>query len=512
MAVAGIAALAEVDLWTAMHARVTGVVIVLTVFIRFWWLAYRSAEVAGWFLALAPVGAIAGGTAAPLLGVAPWSETHLHVTAGGMVGTISAHVLWDLWWNADDRAAVWPYLVSGAAAAVAVAGIAALAEVELWTAMQARVTGVVIVLTVFMHYCWLGYLSEDRPGSFVGLATAGAIAGAAAPLFVGFAPWSEIHLHVTAGGMVGTISADILWHLWWNADHRVADRERRWNLQQAAAAREEEQRKADMAAQKAAVEEARRKERKARRFASGRKVQLRWSDPTHKHLESVRIDIPARNPDPRYRGLSQRVEVEDATPAEVIALLQELRKHGGWSADLLERGLEEKRLAWWREYHRKEVETPYLAVTLNVERTRAESANVRKGPFEGKPLSALTRREFEQLLKVLDREDRRGAQFAGQVFSRRTNEGRGPEPGTRPNPSSRNPHMRDMTIEKARAVLGIDRNDTPQEMRTKAKKVIADLHSDQKNAQGRRTDLRFQYDEAKAAHDLLEKQVWGRRS
>ena len=47
---------------------------------------------------------------------------------------------------------VWPYIVSAVTVAIAVAGIAALAEVDLWTPMHARVTGVAMIFTAFMHY------------------------------------------------------------------------------------------------------------------------------------------------------------------------------------------------------------------------------------------------------------------------------------------------------------------------------------------------------------------------
>ena len=69
-----------------------------------------------------------------------------------------------------------------------------------------------------------------------------------------------------------------------------------------------------------------------------------------------------------------------------------------------------------------------------------------------------------------------------------------------------------MTIEKAKAVLGIKASDTPEQMRIRATQVVKALHSDMKKSQERDIDLDFQFNEAKAAHDLLKEQVWGRRS
>ena len=56
-----------------------------------------------------------------------------------------------------QRPARWPYVVSAAAAAIAVSGIAALADVELWTAPLVRMTAVASLITGYMHYVRDGY-------------------------------------------------------------------------------------------------------------------------------------------------------------------------------------------------------------------------------------------------------------------------------------------------------------------------------------------------------------------
>ena len=432
-----------------------------------------STEITGNFgLVESVLGAIATGVVGFALGLAAWSEIHLYAIAAGAASAVTVGALWG---GARGRSAVRPYIVSAAAAATAVTGIGLIAEIELWTAMHARVTGFVMVLTVALHYCWLNYLWADRLPWFFTLMISGAITGAAMPVFIRFASWTEIHFYVTAGGMVGFVLADILWHLWCNADHRVAERERRWAEEQAAAAKVEADRKAELAAKEAAEEKARQEAREARRFESGYRVQLRWSDETRKHIESIRISIAARDPEPRFRGLRQRIEVEDATPAEVIALVEELREEGIQSAKLLERGLDAKRPRWWLEYERKEVATPWLVVTLNVERTRGESAVVREGPFMGKPLAALTRQEFGQLLEVLDREDRRGAQFARQIFQQTRSGRRGERPR---HTSEETPVEGRMTVDQARDFLEVDENATIDAITKRAKMFKQLMHPD----------------------------------
>ena len=371
---------------------------------------------------------------------------------------------------------VWPYIVSGAAAAIAVAGIAALAEVELWTAMHARVTAVVIVLTGFMHYCWHGYRWVEQEIWFVILVVIALIAARPATHFLGLAPWGEGHLYVTAGSIVATISAHFLWNLWWNADHRYEERMRRIWLAELEAARVQAERERERADAKAAREAEERARIAAQRFESGVVVKLRWSDERRKSIESMKVLIPER--DPRYakHGGTEWVEVEEVEPQVVLGMIGHYREENRKATvSMFERGLDAKKPRWWLEHCRKEVETKHLAVQLNVARTAPEDAVVRSGEFEGKRVSGLTRNEFERLLKVLDREDRRGASYARNIFD-------ATRPGWRPGSgpySGRRAHVHGkMSVAEARDCLAVSEDASLEEITERGRALRQKNHPD----------------------------------
>ena len=229
--------------------------------------------------------------------------------------------------------------------------------------------------------------------------------------------------------------------------------------------------------------EAKERERKAERqrrieaerFETGHKVRLRWSDHTQRKIESVRVAILDRNAPPVRPPLTRMAELEEATPEEVIALIRQLRERNHWEAKLLARGLDAKRPRWWLEYERKEIATPYLAVTLNVERTGAESARLRKGEFEGKPITSLTTNEFQRLLRVLDREDQKGARYARQVFDTMRQQWRTGQ-GTN---SGRTGHARGkMSIAEARECLGVSENASLKEITERGRALRQRNHPD----------------------------------
>ena len=370
---------------------------------------------------------------------------------------------------------VWAYGISTAIAAIAVTGIAALAEVDLWTPMHARVSAVAMVFTAFMHYCWNGYRSGEMEMWFVTLVVVGITAAAPATHFLGFAFWSETYLYVAAGCIVATMSAHIGWLAWWNADHRYEERMRRILLVELEQQRKEEERKKERAAREKERAAEKAAEENARRFERASNVRLRWSDQTRTKIESVVIEIPEREWHPRRGQGTTWVEIEDATAEEGLALIRKLRATREWDAKILERGLDAKRPPWWLEHERKEVETRYLVVNLNVERTGAETARLRKGEFEGKPITALTMTEFQRLLRVLEREDQKGARYAREVFdATRPGSRSGKRPG-----SDRPSHAKaKMSIAEARDCLAVSENASLREITERARVLRQRNHPD----------------------------------